>query len=121
MCNLLLGDRALGQILLADYGQQTSSQLLDTIRPSVTKAMKRAQSEGALRADLKFNDFPPLLIMTTSTAEFVDVGNPRSRSRYLEIVLDGLRSRPDQPRLPGRSLTDAELEAASRSIAEHRR
>lgn len=121
MCDLLLADRALGEILLADYSHETSSQLLNAIRPSVTKAIKRAQADGDLRPDLKFNDFPALLLMTTATAEFVGVGNPRLRGRYVEIVLDGLRARPDQSRLPGRSLTDAELEAASRSVPERRR
>ena len=114
-------DRALGQILLADYGSHTSSRLLDTIRPCVTKAIKRAQADGTLRPELKFNDFSPLLIMTTATAEFVDAGNPRSRSRYLEIVLDGLRARPEQRRLPGRALTDEEVEAATRTVSERRR
>jgi AcrR family transcriptional regulator len=121
LSDLLLADRALGQILLADYGRETSTRLLDAIRPAVTKAIKRAQADGELRADLKFNDFPPLLIMTTATAEFIDVGNPRSRSRYLDIILDGLRARPGQRKLPGRSLSDAELEAASRSVADRRR
>jgi AcrR family transcriptional regulator len=121
LSNLLLSDRALTEILLADLGQETSDRLRDAIKPSVSKAMKRAQAEGSLRPDLKYNDFPPLLIMATGPAAFVEAGNPSSQTRYLGILLDGLRARADQSRLPGRALTDAELEAAGRTASAQRR
>lgn len=117
----LLADRALTEILTTDYGRESAPRLLAALKPAATRLIKRAQAEGALRRDLRFNDLPPLLVMATATADYVGAGNPRSRSRYLEVVLDGLRARPDQPPLPGRALTDAELETANRAAPTRRR
>jgi AcrR family transcriptional regulator len=117
----LLSDRALGQILLADPGQESAGRLIDAIRPAATRILKRAQAEGALRPEIRFNDVSPLLVMVTTTADFVEAGNSRVWARYLEVVLNGLRARPDQPALPYRALSDAELDAANRAASTRRR
>ncbi|MBV9870128.1 MAG: TetR/AcrR family transcriptional regulator [Frankiaceae bacterium] len=117
----LLSDRALGQILIADPGQESANRLIDAIRPAATRILKRAQAEGVLRPEIRFNDVSPLLVMVTTTADFVAAGNPRVGARYLEVVLNGLRARPDQPALPHRALSDAELDAANRAASTRRR
>jgi AcrR family transcriptional regulator len=117
----LLSDRALGQILLADPGQESAGRLIDAIRPAATRILKRAQAEGALRPEIRFNDVSPLLVMVTTTADFVEAGNSRVWARYLEVVLNGLRARPDQPPLPYRALSDAELDVANRAASTRRR
>jgi hypothetical protein len=120
LSGLLIADAALGQILSFE-ASISGSRLLDVIRPAATTAIERAQAEGALRPELRFNDIPPLLVMTTASTAFVNIGNPASRNRYLEIVLDGLRARPDLPHLPGRALSDNEIETAGRTSAQRHR
>jgi AcrR family transcriptional regulator len=121
LSGLLQADLALAEILTADDDRESGHRILDAIRPTATKIIKRAQAEGTLRADVRFNDLSPLLVMATAASSFVTAGNPRSRARYIEVVLDGVRARPDLPPLPGRALTDAELRAASRGTPDRQR
>jgi AcrR family transcriptional regulator len=56
----------------------------------VSRIIDRAQKAGAVRADLRFEDYGMLMCATTATMYFLhDNGVWR---RHLEILLDGLRS-----------------------------
>lgn len=59
--------------------------------------LRRAQQQGAVRADLESSDLPLVKLMLGS---LVDATRELDRDvwrRYLTIVLDGMRARPDTP------------------------
>jgi hypothetical protein len=55
----------------------------------------RAQQEGDLRPGLTSTDVAMLEIAVQSTAEFTAAAVPDAWRRYLAIVLDGVRARPE--------------------------
>jgi hypothetical protein len=65
--------------------------------PVIDLLLWRAQAEGTLRADFHGGDIPVLQLMITAAFELTRAGEPESWRRRLELLLDGLRARRDQP------------------------
>ena len=65
------------------------------LAPVVTKLVRRAVDAGVVRSDVAVTDVPLLNFMLNKLVDFTRDVDPEIYKRYLAIVLDGLRSRPD--------------------------
>ncbi|GGN91377.1 TetR family transcriptional regulator [Actinoplanes lobatus] len=85
----------------------------EQIVPLLEQIMERAHAEGTLRADAGFHDFPIIMAMVTELAQHSADCRPGLYERYLELVIDGLRARPDNGSL-GEPPTDTDIRAVMR-------
>lgn len=93
-----VADRGLKEVMvqtLDESGQMTVGR--ERIGPIVEGLMQRAQADGALRQDVEVTDLGMqlMLIGSLSTPE-----QPELWRRYLALLFDGLRARPDATPLP---------------------
>ncbi len=93
-----VADRGLKEVMvqtLDEGGRMTVGR--ERIGPIVEELMQRAQADGALRPDVEVTDLGMQLMLlgSLSTPEQPDLWR-----RYLALLLDGLRTRPDSTPLP---------------------
>lgn len=89
-------DRGVRDIELgADFGTHYLARIRDRIMPVVRQLVDRAVSEGSLRPDVTAEDVPLLLTMISEVAVHSREVNPGAWTRYLQILIDGLRTAPD--------------------------
>jgi AcrR family transcriptional regulator len=106
-------DRGLKELLFdTAHGQQRVARARDLMKPVVTVLVERARAAGALRPEVDGPDVPVLQLMLGTVVDFARAVEPELYRRYLALVLDGLRARPDQPPLPLAPLDEAQLDAA---------
>jgi AcrR family transcriptional regulator len=82
---LLLGARMTGVTGCGPRGR-------DLIEPIVDRLVRRAQEQGALRADFSPMDMPLVQIMVASVADYTRHVDTEVWRRLLTITLDGLRA-----------------------------
>ena len=70
--------------------------------------LRRAQDQGVVRVDLRTVDIALLWHVLTEVADQTEPARAGAWQRYLEIVLEGLRARPDQQPLAEPPLSPAE-------------
>jgi AcrR family transcriptional regulator len=85
----------------------------EQIVPLLEQLMDRAHTEGTLRPDAGFHDFPIIMAMVTEMAQHSADCRPGLYERYLELVIDGLRARPDNGDL-GLAPTETDIRAVMR-------
>lgn len=91
-------DRGLKELLLStSRGRARVTGVRDRIAPIVGTVVARAQAAGALRNDLAAQDIPLLNLMLGTVADAARETSPELWTRYLRIVLDGLRAAPAPP------------------------
>ncbi|MFC4064157.1 TetR/AcrR family transcriptional regulator [Actinoplanes subglobosus] len=105
-------DRGLRDAALS-MGEQHFKQAGEQIVPLLEQLMERAHAEGTLRLDAGFHDFPIIMAMVTEMAQHSEGCRPGLYERYLELVIDGLRARPDNGTL-GTEPTDTDVQAVMR-------
>jgi hypothetical protein len=93
--------------------EQHSKQASEQIVPLLEQLMERAHAEGSLRPDAGFRDFPIIMAMVTEMAQHSEECRPGLYERYLELVIDGLRARPDNGAL-GAAPTETDIRAVMR-------
>jgi AcrR family transcriptional regulator len=111
VCELQAGNRGFREILLSTtYGQQTAARARERLTPVIASALARAHAEGHLRAGLEPVDMVLVEFMVGAVADYTK-HVPGAWRRYLEIVIDGLRARPDlaPPATPALSSDDLDL------------
>lgn len=106
------GDRGLRDAALS-MGEQHFKQAGEQIVPLLEQLMQRAHAEGTLRLDAGFHDFPIIMAMVTEMAQHSEGCRPGLYERYLELVIEGLRARPDNGTL-GAEPTDTDVQAVMR-------
>ncbi len=104
-------DRGLKQVMLSQAPHCARLGRERTL-PIVEELVRRAREAGALRADIGAADVGMASMMLGAVAEFAHEVEPGLWRRYLPIVLDGLRARPDTEPLPTAPLTPAQLDRA---------
>jgi AcrR family transcriptional regulator len=111
--SLQAADRGLKEVLFAmGRGRERTAHARRQIAPWVTQLVARAREAGVVRDDMDTSDVPLINFMLTMV---VDVGRdvePDLWRRYLAIVLDGLRPRPDGTKLPVPALGIATFQEA---------
>ena len=113
----LAGDLGLRQLLMfAAYGRDRVAYARQQMRPVVSDLVVRAQDAGALRKDFSATDFPVLVFMLASVAEYAGAVQTDLWRRYLAMVVDALRpSREGTTPLPAGPLTPEDLEQSMRA------
>ncbi len=123
-CADLAENRALGEVLLslhADLSDRFGS-VLERVKPAADQLVRRAKQAGGLRPDAEIGDLFALLHMVGGFADFARPVEPNAWRRYLAIMLDGLHADGGaRGPLPGRGLTDAEIEKAKSACHARRR
>lgn len=93
-------------------GSDRIAATCDQLFAVVSDLLHRAHAQGGLRADLELVDLSVILFMVSDVAERTRAARPDARRRYLELVLDSLRTRPRRDPLSTPALTAAELRPA---------
>lgn len=78
--------------------------------PLIQELLDRAHAEGSLRADVGLHDLPVIMATVTDLAQHSTGRRPEIYRRFLGLVIDGLRARPDNGDL-GPAMTEADVEA----------
>ena len=91
-----------------------SSEPMETVRggmlPFLEALIKRAQESGDLRAEITPSDIPVIVQMLSAASQFTQGKRPDVWRRYFEIVLNGIRQRPDNLPLTTPSLSNETVE-----------
>ena len=89
-------DKGLRDVMLSHRGPEATDALVhDLVKPAVTELLGRAQRQGDLRADLTATDIGVLEVAALGAAELTADTRPEIWDRYLTLILDGMRARPD--------------------------
>jgi AcrR family transcriptional regulator len=107
-------NRGLHEIMVKGvFGRNRVAAARERVQPAMAAVIDRAKRAGVLRADFEQTDVPVLAVMVGHAADYVSVGSPETWTRYLTILLDGLRAQPGPPSaLPAAALSDAQFETA---------
>jgi AcrR family transcriptional regulator len=111
VCEVQAFDRGLREVMLGTgRGPERQLQMRDRVAPMVDEVVARAQRQGTLRTDMTPPDFALLQLMLGAVTDHT--GQPDLWRRYLALLFDGLRARPENTALPGLAATDEMLQAA---------
>lgn len=113
MVQLQCRDKGLRDAMLAHRAPEATEELVrDRITPALRELVERAQNEGDLRLDLTDTDVAVLGIAALGAAEFTAPADPEVWRRYLALMMNGMRARPNgNTRLPHSALDDAQIDA----------
>ncbi len=110
--DLHAADRGLREVVFdGGRGGERLAAARARIAPVVADLVARAQASGQLRADAAMTDVPMVQLMLFGIVDSTGEVSPDLWRRYLTIVLDGLRARPDETPLPVRPLAMDEVDA----------
>jgi AcrR family transcriptional regulator len=111
VCEVQAFDRGLREVMLGTgRGPKRQAQVRERIAPAVDQMIARAKEQGMLRADISHIDLPMIQLMVAAVTDHT--GRPDLWRRYLRLLLDGMRSRPDTAPLPGIMADDTDLMGA---------
>jgi AcrR family transcriptional regulator len=115
VCTLQATNRGLREILLSStYGEGCAAAARLRLNPTIETALRRAQEAGCLRPDVGRVDMVMVEFMVGGIAQYTK-HVPDAWRRYLQIVIDGLRARPDLAPIAAPALTDGEVDTAMTS------
>lgn len=96
MLELQARDKGLRDVMVFRHVPEMEHDLVrDLVKPAFYVLVGRAQAEGDLRADLTPTDVAVLEVAALGTVEFTAPAGPDVWHRYLAIMMDGMRARPD--------------------------
>ncbi|MFT4262948.1 MAG: TetR family transcriptional regulator [Nocardioides sp.] len=107
-----IDDRGLQQALFRSEYADLMVEDRDRIAHLADQVLGRAQAVGAARADLATTD----LALLIHFASRVGSERPDVARRYVALVLDSVRARPDAEPLPGRAPTLRDFETIAASM-----
>ncbi|WP_151769535.1 TetR/AcrR family transcriptional regulator [Streptomyces abyssomicinicus] len=109
-------DRGLREILLEGTGaKDRSAAARERLTPAVGAVIARAQESGRLRDDITPTDVPLIQLMLGAVTQHSRDVRPELWTRYLTLVLDGLRHDRARPTpLPQHALDQDEFDRAMR-------
>ncbi|MBS2540007.1 TetR/AcrR family transcriptional regulator [Catenulispora sp. NF23] len=110
-CEVQAFDRGLREVMLGTgRGPQRQRQMRDRVAPSVDALVARAQEQGTLRADVVPPDFAVVQLMLGAVSDHT--GQPELWRRYLVLLVDGLRARPENVQMPELQASDDAMQEA---------
>jgi AcrR family transcriptional regulator len=99
VCEVQAMDRGLREVMLGTgRGPQRQAQIHERVAPMFDRLVARVKKQGGLRPDIVPPDFPILQLMLGAVTEHI--GQPELWRRYLALLIDGMRARPDLTPLP---------------------
>jgi AcrR family transcriptional regulator len=91
-----------------------SSEPMETVRggmlPFLEALIRRAQESGDLRPEITPSDVPVVVQMLSAASQFTQGKRPDVWRRYFEIMLNGIRQRPDNLPLTTPGLSNETVE-----------
>jgi AcrR family transcriptional regulator len=100
-----VADRGLRDVLFSPgRGRERVAHARQEIAPVVTELVRRAVAAGAVRDGISTSDVPIINFMLHTVVDLARDVEPELYTRYLAIVLDGLRPRDDHDPLPVEAL-----------------
>lgn len=106
-------DRGLQQVMLSgSYGHKRVAAARSRLLPAVNLLVEKAQADGSLRPDFRPTDIPIILKMVGCVVHYTYRVNPDAWRRYLELLLDSLRTVEGRAPLPVDALTADEATQA---------
>lgn len=110
LTGMLAADSGLLQVMTSSgYGSDRVAATCDQLFTVVTDLLHRAQEQGGVRVDLELVDLSVIMFMISNVAQRTRTARPDAWRRYLELVLDSLRTQPRRDRLSTPALTPTEL------------
>lgn len=111
------GNLGLRQMMMfGTYGSDSVGCVREQMRPVITRLVERAKSTGQLREDFQPTDVPFIGFMLSVTAQYAGEISPGIWSRYLTLIIDGMRTRrPDTTPLRVPALEPADMERLIRT------
>jgi AcrR family transcriptional regulator len=95
---LQASDRGLKEVVLSSaHGRERVARARAHIAPAVEEVVGRAKAEGELRPDIAGPDLGLVQFMLGALAETTREVDPDQWRRFLTLLLDGLRTRRDEP------------------------
>ncbi|MEU6199568.1 TetR/AcrR family transcriptional regulator [Streptomyces sp. NPDC047061] len=99
-------------IVLGSHSSEPFETARGGLLPYLEALIRRAQDSGQLRPEVTASDIPVIQQMLGAAAQFTQGRRPDIWRRYMEIILNGLRQRPDDLPLTTPSLSDELVEQA---------
>jgi len=119
LSELQVRHRALGQHMARQLDWPASAMAARAeLRGGVTTLLQRAQAAGAVRDDISPADLSVLFAGIAQITSMSDVTGDALRTRYVAILLDGLRPAAVSNPLPAQPLTYDQLDEITRRHAE---
>jgi AcrR family transcriptional regulator len=116
VCEIQAFDRGLREVMLGTgRGPQRQAQIRERVAPSVALLLARAKEQGTLRSDVTEVDLPMIQLMVAAVTDHT--GHPGLWRRYLRLLLDGMRARPDTAALPAITTDGGDLLGAIRAAS----
>ncbi|MFE5038024.1 TetR/AcrR family transcriptional regulator [Streptomyces sp. NPDC056683] len=97
-------------IMLGSHSSEPFETARGGMLPYLEALIRRAQESGQLRTEVTASDIPVMQQMLIAAAQFTQGRRPDIWRRYLEILLNGLRQRPDDLALTTPSLDNEVVE-----------
>jgi Transcriptional regulator SbtR-like, C-terminal domain len=121
MNTFLDADRGLrAMVMTTREGAETWAEGRVKRSPRVDKLIARAKKDGYLRPDAERSDLFLIDVMIDAVRDYTANVDAEQWHRCLALVLEGLRSRPDQLPLPGEPMSRAGVAAAMRDVGQRR-
>lgn len=107
---LQAGDRGLRETALSTgFGRSRVAVLRDRVKDALTRLIAAATAEGTLRSGITGHDVALILFMIGEAGQNHESTRPDLTQRYLQVILDGLRARPESRDL-GRPMDDEDFD-----------
>lgn len=104
---LQAADRGLKQLLFSQsQAHQRIEQVRSQLAPAVAALVERAQAAGQVREDVRPSDMAVINLMVGTVIDLARDIAPDLHIRYLEMLLDGLRSDTAAPPAPALETAD---------------
>jgi AcrR family transcriptional regulator len=93
-------DRGLREMVYSKaYGGDRVERARDRLVPLMKELVDRARRDGYLRPDIESTDMPVIGLLAGTVGEWAGHVDPELWRRYVVLLLEGMRCRPDQQRL----------------------
>ncbi|MFI5881208.1 TetR/AcrR family transcriptional regulator [Streptomyces sp. NPDC051554] len=103
-------------IMLGSHSSEPMETMRGGMLPFLEALIQRAQESGDLRAEITPSDIPVVVQMLSSASQFTQGKRPDVWRRYFEIILNGIRQRPDNLPLTTPSLSNEMVEQVMRLV-----
>ena len=113
LCELTATDRGLREMVCSKaYGGYRVECARLRLDPHVSQVVERALDDGHIRPEICSTDMPILNMLAGTVAEYAGHIEPDLWRRYVTLLLDGMRHRDGQSRLPVDALCDDKMDRA---------
>ena len=121
MNTFLEADRGLRTVVMTTpEGAEDFAERRARRAPRVELLIDRAKADGYLRQDVERSDLFLIDVMVDAVRDYTVNVDAAQWRRSMSLVLESLRPRPEQPPLPGKALSRAEVAAAMCDVGRRR-